>query len=227
MKALKVLTIAAVCALAVVSVTGCKKEASPEAPLTEPTAVPTATPEPTPAPETVDFVLAPATPEPVKAEKLMRGFVISDADVEAVMMEDVAGWEGWSVVQVQYDGQPRTDYYAIPLKDEKDTEKAVAAVTVTLNENNVEAVSVRVFVGKEDTDHEAAKTFYAYAKDKFPFAVVGGLTEEAWAATNAEIDMSYERAEELAAKTTETRQMVGSFVFHTAFELASFDFYMK
>lgn len=225
MKTLKMFAVCALGAMTVLSLSACKKAPAPEAPISGPTAVPTATPEPTKAPDTVDFVIAPATPEPVRAESLMKNFIISEADVDGVMLEDVDAWEGWKVIPVEYEG--RMDYYAIPSETETDTEKAAGVVAVSMNENHVECVSCRVFPGKEEVDQEAVKTFYNYLVEKFPFEVVSGLTHEAWEATQKEVDMTFDHAVELANSGKDSREKVGSFVFHTAKELISLDFYMN
>ena len=82
------------CILMVFVMFGCAKKAEPVEETPEPTAEPTATPEII----TIETPVPTATPEPKKVGNDMKGILISDADVDSVMNDDVAEWEGFSVV---------------------------------------------------------------------------------------------------------------------------------
>lgn len=207
------------CVVMLIGLCACSKDAQKA----EVTPEPTATPVPTKEPDTFEFVLASPTPEPDRAVNHMQGFIISDADVDGVMMEDVNGWEGWTVVMQEYEG--KFEYYAVPKEGAETIEEAVGYVSVSLNENCVQSMSCITFFDRDDLDAEAAKKFYEYLRNSFPFEVVANLDEEGWKLANQEIDMSYEHVLSEVQAGHDSRFVCGSFVFHIGTGMASFDFY--
>ena len=175
------------CILMVLVMFGCAKKAEPEE-TPEPTAEPTATPEiimiETPVPT--------ATPEPKKVGNDMKGILISDADVDSVMNDDVGAWDGFSVVTNEEISE--TVFYVIAEADSEDLDKAVGSVIMTYDENTVSKVVCNVFTDQYKQNPEACKKLFDYFKNDFALSIIGNITEEAWKSVLDEINMDFEEA---------------------------------
>lgn len=202
--------------LMAVSLCSCKKD---EAPV--PTPEPTATPVPTPEPEVVSFSISTPTPTPENVADKLKDFVISDADVDGVMNEDVEEWEGYSVLTVEYEGQ--TVFYVIHSEEDPDEKDAIGSVTMAYDEEGVTSLSC--MINMEKNDEEGIQKLYNYFRESFPTEVIGNLSEENWQKVLNKFDLSYKKASELSKSGTESRDIFGQFVFHISKESISFDFY--
>ena len=221
MKKINILFLLLILVFTLCMFTGCEKK---EETITA-TVAPVETPEPTKEPDTVSFALATPSPVPVFARDLMKAFIISDADVDAVMTEDVENWEGWKVFREEYEGQ--VVYYPVPDENAVNTEKAVGSVYVNLNNDFVENMSIRVFVNSFDSDPEKTKEFYEYVIGRFPMDTIASITEDAWNLTKNEIDMTYDHVLSEVQAKHQQNVICGSFVFHIGDNNVGFDFYAK
>ena len=176
------------CILMVFVMFGCAKKAEPVEETPEPTAEPTATPEII----TIETPFPTATPEPKKVGNDMKGILISDADVDSVMNDDVAEWEGFSVVT--NDEVSETVFYVISEENSEDLNKAVGSVIMTYDENTVSKVVCNVFTDQYKNNPEACKKLFDYFKNDFALSIIGNLTEETWKSILDEINMDFEEA---------------------------------
>ena len=176
------------CILMVFVMFGCAKKAEPVEETPEPTAEPTATPEII----TIATPVPTATPEPKKVGNDMKGILISDADVDSVMNDDVAEWEGFSVVT--NDEVSETVFYVISEENSEDLNKAVGSVIMTYDENTVSKVVCNVFTDQYKNNPEACKKLFDYFKNDFALSIIGNLTEETWKSILDEINMDFEEA---------------------------------
>ena len=176
------------CILMVFVMFGCGKKAEPVEETPEPTAEPTATPEII----TIETPVPTATPEPKKVGNDMKGILISDADVDSVMNDDVAAWEGFSVVT--NDDVSETVFYVISEENSEDLNKAVGSVIMTYDENTVSKVVCNVFTDQYKNNPEACKKLFDYFKNDFALSIIGNLTEETWNSILDEINMDLEEA---------------------------------
>ncbi len=176
------------CILMVLVMFGCAKKAEPVEETPEPTAEPTATPEII----TIETPVPTATPEPKKVGNDMKGILISDADVDSVMNDDVAAWEGFSVVT--NDDVSETVFYVISEENSEDLNKAVGSVIMTYDENTVSKVVCNVFTDQYKNNPEACKKLFDYFKNDFALSIIGNLTEETWKSILDEINMDFEEA---------------------------------
>ena len=176
------------CILMVFAMFGCAKKAEPVEETPEPTAEPTATPEII----TIETPVPTATPEPKKVGNDMKGILISDADVDSVMNDDVAAWEGFSVVT--NDDMSETVFYVISEENSEDLSKAVGSVIMTYDENTVSRVVCNVFTDQYKNNSEACKKLFDYFKNDFALSIIGNLTEETWKSILDEINMDFEEA---------------------------------
>ena len=164
------------------------------------------------------------SPAPEAEPVTFSDLVISDADVDGVMNEDVNGWDGFSVLTVEYEGQ--SIFYVIPENNSVDETKAIGSVVMNYDTNRVTSLNCQVDLTKLDMHKAQIEQLYTYFRDQFPFEVVSGLTEEAWSALQTQLDMSFDSAVAASATGTETRQLAGQFVFHVAKDLISLDFFV-
>ena len=209
--------------LLILSLAACQNEATvegAEVAAVSPTAAPSVTPEPVVMIETTD-----ATPAPEKDFQVLEGLIISDADVDAVLMEDVDGWEGFSVLNVEYNGQ--TVFYIIPEEDSLDETKAIGSVLMNYDTNRVNSVSCKVDLSKKDSNGAELEKLYDYFRDEFCFAAIGGVTEGAWQSLLSQLDMTYASAVASSQSGTESRELCGQFVYHIAPNEVSFDYYVN
>ena len=210
--------IALFAALLLLVCVGCAK-----APATEgtPTPEPTYTPEPSPV--TVVFEIAQET-EGAAEEELMqlKGLVISDADVDFILNEEVHNWEQVDVITETYDRQ--TQFYVVP-EGEENIENAIGAVLMSLDEDKVSMLSCQVYLATMDKNSKLIENLYNYYINYFPLEVIGNLDEAAWKNVGTYIDMRFESAVASAESGTETRDLCGQFVYHIAKDMISFDFY--
>ena len=176
------------CLLMVFAIFGCSKKAEPVEETPEPTAEPTATPEII----TIETPKPTATPEPKKVGNDMKGILISDADVDSVMNDDVAEWKGYSVVT--NDDLSETVFYVIPEENSEDLNKAIGSVIMSYNENTVSKVVCNVFTDQYKNNPDACKKLFDYFKNDFALSVIGNLTEETWKSILDEIDMDFDVA---------------------------------
>lgn len=194
-----------------------------------PTEVPELTPEPTATPEPttepVIIEIADPTPNPDTVSSELKDLVISDADVDAVMIEDVHAWQGFSVVSVGYEGQ-QTIFYVIPDDTSTDISTAIGEVVMSFNNDMVNSLNCRVYLDSMKKNEDKIRKLYDYFLNSFPVEVVGNLDPTVWVSIRDYIDMSFDAASAAAASGTETRDLCGQFVFHVASSLISFDFYV-
>ena len=176
------------CMLMAASIFGCAKKTEPAAETPEPTA------EPTPTPEiiTIETPVPTATPEPKKVGNDMKGILISDADVDSVMNDDVAEWEGFSVVT--NDDLNETVFYVIPEENSEDLSKVIGSVIMTYNENTVSKVVCNVYTDQYKNNPEACKKLFDYFKNDFALSIIGNLTEDTWKSVIEDIDMDLDVA---------------------------------
>ena len=176
------------CVLMALLVFGCAKKTDIVEETPEPTAEPTATPEIV----TIETPVPTATPEPKKVGNDMKGILISDADVDSVMNDDVAAWEGFSVVT--NDDAAETVFYVIAEENSEDLSKAVGSVVMTYGDDMVSKVVCNVFTDQNKNNPEACKKLFDYFKNDFALSIIGNLTEETWKSILEEINMDYEEA---------------------------------
>ena len=185
------------CIMMVVSVFGCAKKTEPVEATPEATAEPTATPEII----TIETPVPTATPEPKKVGNDMKGILISDADVDSVLNDDVAGWEGYSVVT--NDDITETVFYVIPEEDSEDLDKVIGSVVMSYNENTVSNVVCYVYTDQYKNYPEECKKLFDYFKNDFALSIIGNLTEETWKSVIEDIDMDFEAALQNVSETVE------------------------
>ena len=233
MRKILLLAVAVVVVVALVlgiSTSSCKKAPTEGTPTEVPQLTPEATATPEPTAEPVLIEIADETPSPEEAVAAvsteLRDLVISDADVDAVMIEDVHAWPGFSVKDVVYDGQ-QTIFYVIPDDVGEDIESAIGEVVMSFNNDMVNSLNCKVYLHSIKKNEDKIKKLYDYFLNTFPIEVVGNLNQNAWYAIRDIIHMDFESAAAAAASGTETRDLCGQFVFHVASSLISFDFYVE
>lgn len=189
------------CILMVTAIFGCAKKTEPAEVTPEPTAEPTATPEII----TIETPVPTATPEPKKVGNDMKGILISDADVDSVMNDDVAEWDGFSVVT--NDDLNETVFYVIPEENSEDLSKVIGSVIMTYNENTVSKVVCNVFTDQYKNNPEACRKLFDYFKNDFALSIIGNLTEDTWKSILNEIDMDFDVAlESVSDQVNETEE---------------------
>jgi len=232
MRKLFLLVAAVVIVIALVlglSLSGTKapQEGTPtEAPQMTPEA--TATPEPTAEPIVIELSedVEAAQAEAIStASEDLKDLVISDADVDAVMIEDVHAWQGFSVKTVEYEQQ--TIFYVIADDIGSDETNAIGAVIMSYNTDMVNSLNCQVYLDSIKKNEDKIRKLYDYFLNTFPVEVVGNLDVDAWMGIRDVIHMDFDSAAESAASGTETRDLCGQFVFHVANSLISLDFYVE
>lgn len=214
--------IALLAALLLVFCVGCTKAPGAEG---TPTVVPEAIATPEPTPVTVEFEIAQDTPEETDDSKdILKNLVISDADVDFILSEEVHGWEQVDVITEFYDRQ--TMFYIVP-EGETEVEGAIGAVLMSFDEDKVNMLSCQVFLQTMKKNETLIQNLYNYYMNTFPLEVVGNLDEASWKSVGSYIDMRFETAVAAANSGTETRDLCGQFVYHIAKDLISFDFYVE
>ena len=180
-------------ALMVISMFGCSKkeeiveEVSPspvetekvEEPVVQINPVPEATPEPAPTPE-------------VDMERDFGKIVCSDADVDSVMNDDVAGWENYSVATFENPGN--TVFYIIPQKDSENVDAAVGSVSMEYDENKVTKITCSVFATELAKQKDACKKVYEFFRDSFPLVAFGSVKKAAWEQMKETVVMDFDEA---------------------------------
>ena len=172
----------------------CGKKEEPEAVEPEETATPEPTvqiidmeaAEPTPSPEPVYYE------EPKDDETVMTSYIMSDADMDIALCDELGSKDGISVVSNEFEGQ--IIYYIIPENDSTDVNKAIGNVIVTMDENCITEARCSVFMNDMGKNKEKFKTVFEFFRDEFPLTAVCNIGETVWNKVKEEVPMDFDDA---------------------------------